>query len=393
MKTSSKAQAKCVVELKVTIDDAEAKAIVKDVEKAFAREAQVPGFRKGKVPMDLIRKDFANQLKEEEARSMVRKYYADAVKAEKLDEVNLKGISELKVDENGGEMTALVEVKPTFKLPTYKGLKIAAANTIVDDAKIAERIEAMKVQFAKYEDAKEGDSVQTGDFAQIDYNGGIDGKSILELAPDAKVVAEGKGYWMRVEEGYFLPELVEAVKGMKVGEEKCSIPAHFDKETAPDALKGKDAMYTMKLTAFRRRVLPTDEELVKATKDESMDALVKKTREAMEKQTIEAETRRRENEAIELLLKKVDFDVPESQVQAQMNGYLNDLAQRAQYMGLTAEYFEKNREQILKDAEENATKQVRLWYVIDAIAKEEKLEAKDEEKGKKVIELILANAK
>ena len=393
MKTSSKSQAKCAVELKVTIDAEEAKAIIKDVEKAFAREAQVPGFRKGKVPMDIIRKDFAAQIKEEEARAMVRKYYGVAVKEEKLDEIGLKGVNELKVDENGGEMTAIVEVKPTFKLPTYKGLKIAAANTAVADDKVTERIDAMRVQFAKYEDAKEGDTVQKGDFAQVDYHGGIDGKNIIDLAPDAKIVAEGKGYWMRVEDGYFLPELVEAVVGMKVGEEKCSIPAHFDKETAPDALKDKYAMYTMKLTAFRRRVLPTDEELIKATKDESMDALVKKTREAMEKQAIETETRRRENEAIELLLKKVDFDVPETQVQNQMNNYLGDLAQRAQYMGLTAEYFEKNREQILKDAEENATKQVRLWYVIDAIAKEEKLEAKDEEKGKKVIELILANAK
>ena len=67
--------------------------------------------------------------------------------------------------------------------------------------------------------------------------------------------------------------------------------------------------------------------------------------------------------------------------------------QRAQYSGLNAEYFEKNRDKILKDAEDAATKQVRLWYVIDAIAAAEKIEAKDEEKGKKVIEFILANAK
>ena len=76
-----------------------------------------------------------------------------------------------------------------------------------------------------------------------------------------------------------------------------------------------------------------------------------------------------------------------------MDGYLQELAQRAQYSGLDASYFEKNRDQIIKDAEATATKQVRLWYVIDAIAKEEKIEAKDEEKGKKVIEFILANAK
>ena len=69
------------------------------------------------------------------------------------------------------------------------------------------------------------------------------------------------------------------------------------------------------------------------------------------------------------------------------------LAQRAQYSGLPADYFEKNRDKILKDAQDAAEKQVRLWYVIEAIAAEEKLEAKDDERGKKVVELILANAK
>ena len=92
-------------------------------------------------------------------------------------------------------------------------------------------------------------------------------------------------------------------------------------------------------------------------------------------------------------MKKVDFDVPESLVGRAMDGYLQDLAQRAQYSGLNAEYFEKNSEKILKDAEDVATRQVRLWYVIDAIAAAEKIEAKDDEKGKKVMEFILANAK
>jgi FKBP-type peptidyl-prolyl cis-trans isomerase (trigger factor) len=76
-----------------------------------------------------------------------------------------------------------------------------------------------------------------------------------------------------------------------------------------------------------------------------------------------------------------------------MDGYLNELAQRAQYSGLTPEYFEKNRDKIMKDAEETATKQVRLWYIIDEIAKAENIDAKDEEKGKKVIDFVLANVK
>ena len=393
MKTSSKRQDKCQVELTITLEAEEAKGVIKEVERTFVKEARLPGFRPGKAPIELIRRDFAAQLKEETSRMALRKYYAQAVKAEELDELGLKDVKEVQCDANGGTLKLTVEVKPVFKLPAYKGLKIKAEDTKVGNDQVAERIEQMRVQFAKYEDAKEGDKVEKGDFAQVDYSGTVDGKPIAELAPEAKVVASGTGYWMRVEEGYFLPELVDAVKGMKAGETKEGIKAKFDKESAPDPLKGKKAVYTMTLKTFRKRVLPDDAALVAATKDESIEALTAKIRTELEREAVEREARRRENDAVELLMKKVDFDVPETQVQAQMNNYLNRLAQQAQYMGLTAEYFEKNREQIFKDAEENATRQVRLWYVIDAIAQEEKIEAKDEERGKKVIEFILANAK
>ena len=180
---------------------------------------------------------------------------------------------------------------------------------------------------------------------------------------------------------------------MKAGETKEGVKAKFDKESAPEGLKGAKAEYTVTLKAFRRRVLPDDAEFAEKAKAESFEKLAANVRETMEKNAVEQESMRRENEVVELLMKKVDFDVPESQVRRAMDGYLQELAQRAQYSGLDAGYFEKNRDKILKDAEETATRQVRLWYVIDAIAKAEKIEAKEEELGKKVVEFILANAK
>ena len=218
-------------------------------------------------------------------------------------------------------------------------------------------------------------------------------KKILEINPEAKIVAEGKGFWTQVEEGRFLPEILDAVKGMKAGEKKEGIKAKFDKDAAPESLKGKKAVYELTLKSFRRRVLPTDAEFVEKAKAESLEKLVATVRESLEKQMAQQEEARRENEAVEALLKKADFDVPQSQVRRAMDGILHQLAERAQYSGLPADYFEKNRDQILKDAEENGTKQVRLWYLIDAIAKAENIEAKDEERGKKVLDFILANAK
>ena len=393
MKTSSKSQDKCQVKLSVTLEADEMQAIVKDVEKVFLREAQLPGFRKGKVPLQVIRKEFADGLKQEIQRSMFQKKYAEALKAEGIDEVALADVQEMKYDENGGSFVAVVEVKPKFKLPTYKGLKVEFKDAKVEDAAVNDQLEHLRAAYAKYEDAKEGETVAAGDFVQIDYSGTVSDKPILEINPEAKIVAEGKGFWIQVEEGRFLPEILDAVKGMKQGETKEGVKAKFDKESAPEGLKGESAVYTVTLKSFRRRTLPTDAEFAEKAKAESYEKLVASIRESLEKSAVEQEAARREQQAIELLMKKVDFDVPESQVRRAMDGYLQELAQRAQYSGLNAEYFEQNREKILKDAEDVATRQVRLWYVVDEIAKQEKIEAKDDERGKKVMEFILANAK
>lgn len=393
MKTSTKNLDKCQVRLSIALDADEIGSVVKEVEKTFMREAQIPGFRKGKVPIGIIRKEFASGLKQETERSMIRRYYPEAVKAENLDEIALADVQEVVHDAAGGSFVAIVEVKPVFKLPVYKGLKVEARDVTVKDGDVDAQIDRMRMNYATFEDAKEGEAVAEGDFVQIDYSGTVGGKSILEIAPEAKMVAGAQGFWTQVEEGRFLPEILEALKGMKVGEAKDGIKVKFDKEAAPDGLKGEKAVYSVTLKAFRRRIPATDAALVEKMRVASIEELKKNTRESMEKMSAEQESIRRENEAIELLMKKVDFDVPSSQVLHAMDAYLNELAQRAQYSGLDASYFEQNRDKIRKDAEETATKRVRLWYVLDAIAKAENIEANDDDRGKKVVEFLLANAK
>ena len=164
---------------------------------------------------------------------------------------------------------------------------------------------------------------------------------------------------------------------MKIGETKDDVKVKFPKDNAPEAIKGKKCVYTVTVKAFRTRVLPDDAAFVEAAKAESLDALRKQFREQMEKDAVAAELEGRKNQAIELLLKKADFAVPPSLVQRQIQSYLQDLAQRAQYSGLSADYIEQNRDKILADAETNATRQVRLSYILLGIAEAEKIEASD----------------
>ena len=393
MKTEVKKLEKCQVQLTVSIEAEEAAAIIKNVEKTFVREVKVPGFRPGKVPLEMVRKHFAGGIKEESVRMMYSKNIAKAIeesKAEVLDIVNIKDAS---ITAEGGSFVAIADVKPEFKLPTYKGLKVELKDATVSDAEVEESLNRLRAAYASYEDAKDGEAASEGDFVQIDYSGTVDGKPIAEINPEAKFVSSAENYWLQLEEGRFLPEILDAVKGMKIGETKDSVKAKFDKEAAPEGLKGAKAVYTVTLKAFRRRVLPTDEQFVEKAKAESLEKLTAQIREQMQTRATEAEATRRENEVVELLLKKSDFDVPGSQVQRVKDGILAELAERAKYSGLGADYFEQNREKIDEDATKSAVNQVRLWYIIDAIAAAEKIEAKDNERGKKVVEFLFANTK
>src|SRR5574344_1884585 len=370
MKVDKKASEPCKVKIAVTTDAAEVQDTYKDVVKVFVREGQIPGFRPGKAPVEVVKQKFHDEIVREVQNACFRKFSP----------------------QTGFSFTAVVEVRPEFDLPKYKKLSIDFKDAKVTDDQVAERIESFRKAFAKFNDAKPEDTVTDGDFVQIDFKGTVDGKPVTDIAPDAKAVGEGTGFWTQIEEGRFLPEILDALKGMKVGQTKDGIKAKFDKDSAPEALKGKKAVYSVTVKAFRRRALPDDATFVKDAHAESMEKMRADMRAEMEKQATQQEEARRRDAALELLLKKADFDVPESQLRSETDAYLRRLAQEAQYTGLTAEYFEQNRDKILADAEKTAKTQVRLSYILGAIAKEEKIEATDADLAKR-IEAIAAQAK
>ena len=126
MKVEKKAEKNpCVISLTVTADAEEIKGETRKVMNEFIREAQVPGFRKGKVPVELIRKNFAKELKQETESACFRAFYPKAVEESKLKVIALEGLSEMKVSETDGmEFTALVEVRPEYKLPSTRGCRL-----------------------------------------------------------------------------------------------------------------------------------------------------------------------------------------------------------------------------------------------------------------------------
>ena len=381
MKFETKESSPCVMALSVKAEADETKAPYQKVLNVFMREASIPGFRKGKVPLNIIKQKFQQEIAHECQQACFSEFYPKALKESGLDAVNLQNVTDvLFTPETGFSCTALVEVKPTFDLPKYKKLAIKAGDATVTDEQVTERVESFRKAFAKFEDAKEGDAIAEGDFVQFDYSGALDDKAktpLAEVAPDQKAVCGATGFWTQLEEGRFLPEILDALKGMKAGETKDDVKVKFPKDNAPEALKGKKCVYTVTVKGFRRRTLPDDATFAADAKAESLDALRAQIREQMEKDAAAAELENRKGQAIELLLKKADFAVPPSLVQRQIQSYLQDLAQRAQYSGMSADYIEQNRDKILADAEANAVRQVRLSYILLGIAKAENIEATD----------------
>ena len=381
MKFETKESSPCVMALSVKAEADETKAPYQKVLNVFMREASIPGFRKGKVPLNIIKQKFQKEIAHECQQACFSEFYPKALKESGLDAVNLQNVTDvLFTPETGFSCPALVEVKPTFDLPKYKKLAIKAGDTTVTDEQVTERVESFRKAFAKFEDAKEVDAIAEGDFVQFDYAGALDDKAktpLAEVAPDQKAVCGATGFWTQLEEGRFLPEILDALKGMKVGETKDDVKVKFPKDNAPEALKGKKCVYTVTVKGFRRRTLPDDATFAADAKAESLDALRAQIREQMEKDAAAAELENRKGQAIELLLKKADFAVPPSLVQRQIQSYLQDLAQRAQYSGMSADYIEQNRDKILADAEANAVRQVRLSYILLGIAKAENIKATD----------------
>ncbi len=336
------------------------------------------------MPLAVIQQKFADGIKQESEQACFRKLYPQALKEAAVEPIELTGVTDVQLDPaTGFSFTAIVEVRPEFSLPKYKKLAVKAGDTTVKDEAVEQQLEQFRVAFAKYEDAKEGETIGDGDFVNFDYKGQLNGQPLSEIVPDQKAVCGAEGFWTQIEDGRFLPEILAALKGMKAGESKKEVVVKFPDDAAPEALKGKSCDYELTVKSFRRRVLPDDKTFLENAKAESLDALRKDIRERLEKQAIAADLENRRNQAIELLLKKCDFDVPASLVRRQTAAYLKDLEQRAQYAGLSGDYIEQNRDKILADAENHAVQQVRLGYVLEEIAKAENIEiAEDDiEKG------------
>ena len=212
---------------------------------SFARFAKIPGYRPGKAPRAVIDKRFRKEIQDELTRKLVSKSYHEAVEQEQLRVASLTNIEDIEFGEDKSmRFRATVVTAPEFELPDYKNIRVQLPDTKVSDTEVDEALERLRDQSADFVDVPARE-LQMGDFAVLDFEGSLDGKPIVEVAPQAsKNLQGGKKFWLHLAPDNFLPKFCEQLVGQKPAETRLVI-VHFPDDFPVKELAGQKADYAV----------------------------------------------------------------------------------------------------------------------------------------------------
>ena len=364
-----------------------------DTLKVYTKHSSLPGFRKGKAPKHVVAKKYANEINKDLEERMVPKFYHEALQESDLKVVTVIDVSEVKILEDQPlAFDVTVDVEPEFKLPKFTDIPIKEEKETVSDEQVQKQIDAILNQHANFEEV-EGKAVEAGDMAQLTYEAMVDGKSLEEVAPEAKGIGKGEGYWVSADDQAFLPGMGEAIVGLNAGDKK-DVKIAFPDNFMVKELAGIKALYNVEVTGVRVRTLPEiDEEFLARLQVESEEMLRSQIREQLEAQAENKALGAKHEQVIKYLIKKTKLDVPESIVQQQTRDAMYDIAQRRMMMGMTQDQIGEQQEDILKEAQEMALENVKLRYIGLRIATELEFESSPVEIDEEIASMAIRQRK
>ncbi len=373
------------VKLKFEVDKEEFVKAIDSVYTKNARQIVIPGFRKGKVPKAMVEKYYGETIFYQDAfDEIANNEYGNAIK-----ENNLKVIDRPEIDvekmskEEGIVFTAIVEVEPEIELGKYKGIEIEKVEYNVTDKDIENKLNQMASENARIINV-EDKALENGDISIIDFEGFID-----DVAFDG---GKGENHELEIGSGQFIPGFEEQLIGMKIGEEK-EIIVKFPDDYHVEEFKGKDAKFKVKLNEIKIKELPKiDDEFAKdvsefdSLKDLKADVEAKLKKESENKEKAETETK-----AIEKLLEETKIDVPQAMVNSEVDQKIEEIKHNMKHQGIEFEMYLQMLGQKLDDVkislEEQATKDIKIRLILEAIIVKEAIEVTDEDVDKKIEEM------
>ena len=352
------------------------KAMVKAYNKTKGR-FNVPGFRKGKVPMAFIEKMYGPAVfYEDAANDMINEYYPKEAVASEL-EIASQPVIDVTQIEKGKDLifTAEVAVKPEVTLGEYKGVEVEKINVEVTDEEVLEDIKKEQLQNAR-KVLVEGRPAKLEDEVTLDFEGFVDGVPFEG--------GKGENYKLVLGSHSFIDTFEEQMIGMNIGEEK-ELNVTFPEDYHAENLKGKPATFKVTVKEIKEKQLPElDDDFAQDVSDfdtlaEYKDDLKKKIAERKESEA----KAKKESEAIEKVVEAAKMDIPQAMIDTQVNRMLEDFAMRLQQQGLSVEqYFQytgMTADKIMEEMKPEAVKRIKNSLVLEAVAKAENIEVSEEE--------------
>ncbi len=361
--------------------------------KAYAKYADIPGFRKGKAPKHVVAKKYAKDITKEIQERILPKYYHEALQESELQVVNVVDATEVDIKENEPvSFDVTVDVEPEFKLPKYTEIPVKEEKVAVTDDQVQEQIDGIRGQQASFEEV-EGKAVEAGDMGQLSYEATVDGAPLEDTVPEAKGIGKGEGYWVSADEHAFIPGMGEEIVGLNIGDKK-EVTIEFPETFMVKELAGVKATYNIEVTGVRVRSLPElDEAFLATLQVESEEVLRSTIREQLEAQAENMVLGQKHEQIVKHLIKKTKLEVPDSVVQSQTRNVMYDIMNHRMQMGQTQEQIGEQQEEIAKEAQERALENVKLRYIGLRIAKELEFEASEVEIEEEIATMAISQRK
>ncbi|NOY00167.1 MAG: trigger factor [Verrucomicrobia bacterium] len=346
---------------------------------SFAAQAKVPGYRPGKIPRSIIEKRFAKGIEEELRERLIRSGCSSASDKEEQDVLGVGKVEDATFHpDQTFTFKAELIIAPEFKLPEYKGIEVKLESTDVNPDEIDATLENLRERFADFKDV-EG-SVAEGNFAIIDYKAKLDGKLLSEEEYEVGALAENEGFWVKIDEESFLPGFAKQLIGMKSGDSK-EVTITLDDEFSFEDLRGKELVYDVQLKEVKQQELPelNDELAEKIEPGKTLEEIRTLIEENMKN---EKGTRRQDSmtdQILSHLSEDLDFELPEHLVHGETQRMVNTMVQQGQQNGMADDAIMEHQEQIMSNAAVSAKSNVKTTFILEQIAKEENIEASDDD--------------
>lgn len=364
------------VRINVVVEPDELRPAIDRTARRLSREVRVPGFRKGKVPRQVIEARIGRDalLAEAIEQEAVPEFYAKAI-----EELGVQPLSRAQVeppDYTDGqplEFSATFEVKPELDLPPYRGVEVERPALEVSDEHVDTQLERLRERFAQLEVI--GRPLAEGDFAQIDLRATQHIEEIAELTRS--------DFLYEVGSGTVVPELDEELTGKRKGDIlkfNATLP-----EEAGEELAGREVTFSVLVKEAKAKVLPKldDDFAQEASEFDTLDELRADLRERLEQAAEVQRQSELETRVLQAYLDQVEVPLPETLVHDELHYRANRFAQQLRYMGASLEqYLEalgQTQEQVEADLRAQAERAVKAQLVLEAIARAESFEASEEE--------------